>query len=104
MIIREIITMSHKLGLTVVAEGVEEEKQMQYLRESGCDIAGLSLQQSAAQRRINQKTEGVHSLSISTNISTISGSNLVPASSRSLAAAAFLPILFWLGVPLTSVS
>lgn len=38
LIIREIITMSHKLGLTVVAEGVEEEKQMQYLRESGCDI------------------------------------------------------------------
>lgn len=38
LIIREIIAMCHKLGLIVVAEGVEQEKQLEYLRESGCDI------------------------------------------------------------------
>ncbi|MCD1608194.1 MULTISPECIES: putative bifunctional diguanylate cyclase/phosphodiesterase [Stutzerimonas stutzeri subgroup] len=32
-----IIAMAHKLGLKVVAEGVEEEVQLAYLRENGCD-------------------------------------------------------------------
>lgn len=32
-----IIAMAHKLGLRVVAEGVEEEVQLAYLRENGCD-------------------------------------------------------------------
>ena len=31
------IAMSHKLGKTVLAEGVESEEQMQYLRRSECD-------------------------------------------------------------------
>ncbi len=34
-----IITMAHALGKQVVAEGVETEEQMQFLREHGCDIA-----------------------------------------------------------------
>ncbi len=34
-----IITMAHALGKEVVAEGVETEEQMQFLREHGCDIA-----------------------------------------------------------------
>ncbi|EWC43101.1 putative bifunctional diguanylate cyclase/phosphodiesterase [Stutzerimonas stutzeri] len=33
-----IIAMAHKLGLKVVAEGVEEEVQLAYLRENGCDF------------------------------------------------------------------
>ncbi|NMB02125.1 MAG: phosphodiesterase [Firmicutes bacterium] len=37
-IIQELITMCHKLGLKVVAEGVEHEAQREYLAESGCDI------------------------------------------------------------------
>ncbi|MDA0425104.1 putative bifunctional diguanylate cyclase/phosphodiesterase [Stutzerimonas frequens] len=33
-----IIAMAHKLGLKVVAEGVEEAVQLDYLRENGCDF------------------------------------------------------------------
>lgn len=34
----DIISMSHKLGLNVVAEGVENEEQMNYLIQHKCDI------------------------------------------------------------------
>ncbi|MDW7656322.1 MAG: EAL domain-containing protein [Bacillota bacterium] len=33
----DIISMAHRLGHSVVAEGVEHERQMQYLRTYGCD-------------------------------------------------------------------
>jgi len=33
----DIISMAHKLGHTVIAEGVEDERQLQYLREKKCD-------------------------------------------------------------------
>ena len=36
-ITKTIILMGHNLGLNVVAEGVETEEQMEFLRESGCD-------------------------------------------------------------------
>ena len=35
-IVRAIITMAHGLGLTVVAEGVESEEQLELLRREGC--------------------------------------------------------------------
>lgn len=34
-----IIAMAHSLGMTVVAEGVEQEGQFNLLREHGCDLA-----------------------------------------------------------------
>lgn len=33
----DIISMAHKLGHCVVAEGVEHEEQLQYLKNHGCD-------------------------------------------------------------------
>jgi len=38
-ILRAIVAMAHSLGLTVVAEGVENAGQLQFLREIGCDRA-----------------------------------------------------------------
>ncbi|MFB3105965.1 MAG: EAL domain-containing protein [Pseudomonadales bacterium] len=35
--------MSHSLGLTVVAEGVETEQQLDYLRSLNCDAIHLQL-------------------------------------------------------------
>ncbi|WP_446743739.1 putative bifunctional diguanylate cyclase/phosphodiesterase [Silvibacterium acidisoli] len=37
-IVQAIISMSHSLGLEVVAEGVEREEQAAILRELGCDV------------------------------------------------------------------
>ena len=36
---RTIIQMSHSLNLEVVAEGVEEPEQLEFLRRHGCDYA-----------------------------------------------------------------
>jgi diguanylate cyclase (GGDEF)-like protein len=37
-IVSAVIAMAHNLGMTVVAEGVETEEQMQYLAEHSCDM------------------------------------------------------------------
>lgn len=37
LIVSDIVSMGHKTGLKVLAEGVEEEAQKQYLAEVGCD-------------------------------------------------------------------
>jgi EAL domain-containing protein (putative c-di-GMP-specific phosphodiesterase class I) len=37
-IIRGIIGMGHALGMVVVGEGVEEDHQLDYLREQHCDL------------------------------------------------------------------
>jgi EAL domain-containing protein (putative c-di-GMP-specific phosphodiesterase class I) len=38
-IVEASITMAHKLGIEVVAEGVETEAQLDFLRQVNCDIA-----------------------------------------------------------------
>lgn len=38
LIIADVISMAHKIGLSVVAEGVEDERQKAYLQKYGCDI------------------------------------------------------------------
>jgi len=38
-IVRTIITLSHNLGLKVVAEGIEESQQLEILKEFGCEMA-----------------------------------------------------------------
>ncbi|MGZ4789005.1 MAG: putative bifunctional diguanylate cyclase/phosphodiesterase [Terriglobales bacterium] len=38
-IVRVIVMLAHSMGLKVVAEGVEQEEQVSYLRKIGCDMA-----------------------------------------------------------------
>jgi EAL domain-containing protein (putative c-di-GMP-specific phosphodiesterase class I) len=37
-IVRAVLAMTHAMGHRVVAEGVETERQRDWLREQGCDL------------------------------------------------------------------
>ncbi|WP_051307202.1 putative bifunctional diguanylate cyclase/phosphodiesterase [Desulfomicrobium escambiense] len=39
VIVRTIVNLAHSLGLSVVAEGIESERQYQVLKEMGCEFA-----------------------------------------------------------------
>jgi EAL domain-containing protein (putative c-di-GMP-specific phosphodiesterase class I) len=38
-VVRAIISLAHAIGLEVVAEGVANQRQLELLREMGCDLA-----------------------------------------------------------------
>ena len=42
-VVRAIVTLGHALGKEVVAEGVETEAQLAFLRQLGCDAAQVFL-------------------------------------------------------------
>lgn len=51
-IVSAIITMGHSLNLNVIAEGVETEQQMQFLRTKGCDsVQGYYLNRPLSAQR-----------------------------------------------------
>jgi EAL domain-containing protein (putative c-di-GMP-specific phosphodiesterase class I) len=37
-IVAAIIAMAHELGCSVVAEGVETDEELEFLRANGCDV------------------------------------------------------------------
>jgi diguanylate cyclase len=39
VLVRSLVELGHNLGLTVVAEGVEDDATLQALEEVGCDVA-----------------------------------------------------------------
>lgn len=62
-IVKSIISMSQNLGLTVIAEGVEREEQLQHLRELSCEeIQGFIFSKPVSNLRFEeihlQKVEG----------------------------------------------
>ena len=38
IIVAETIKLAKSLGMKIVAEGIEEEKQVEFLAENGCDL------------------------------------------------------------------
>lgn len=38
VVVRQLIQLAHDLGMSVVAEGIEEQEQVEKLRECGCDL------------------------------------------------------------------
>ena len=61
----DIISMAHKLGHSVVAEGIEHERQLAYLRQFGCDkiqgyLISRPLDEEAALALAKQQLSGTH--------------------------------------------
>jgi len=55
MVITSIINLAHNLGLTVVAEGIETEAQLRFLKNQGCDVVqGFFLHYPANDKEVTQ--------------------------------------------------
>jgi len=55
-ITKAIITMAHNLGLKVIAEGVENEQQLLFLSENGCDeVQGFLFSRPVAARDVRHR-------------------------------------------------
>ncbi|MNW66836.1 Cyclic di-GMP phosphodiesterase Gmr [compost metagenome] len=51
--VQTIIVLGHKMGLDVVAEGVEDVSQLAFLNESGCDkVQGYLVSKPVPQRGV----------------------------------------------------
>jgi EAL domain-containing protein (putative c-di-GMP-specific phosphodiesterase class I) len=62
-ITKAIITMAHSLGLKVVAEGVENQQQLTFLAENGCDEAqGFLFSRPVSAREVTQHIEAPRQL------------------------------------------
>lgn len=60
-IVRSIIDMGHQLGMKVVAEGVETQKQLQFLKESDCDyIQGYIFSKPLSKVDFIRLVENIH--------------------------------------------
>ncbi|MEU6646402.1 bifunctional diguanylate cyclase/phosphodiesterase, partial [Saccharomonospora sp. NPDC046836] len=60
-IIKGIVTMAHSMGLTVIAEGVETERQCTMLRDLGCDQAqGYYFGKPAGLAELATPTDSAH--------------------------------------------
>lgn len=54
-IIRSVVSLGHALGMSVTAEGIEDEGQLERLRETGCDLGqGFLLSRPLTETDMNQ--------------------------------------------------
>ena len=60
IIIEAIIEMSHKLGIEVVAEGIEKKEQVDYLKRINCDmIQGYYFEKPISIEKFEEKYKNV---------------------------------------------
>ena len=67
-IVKAIISLAHNLQLSVIAEGVETEAQLEYLRRNGCDeIQGYYISRPVAAEALTKQLQQEKEVSCSIN-------------------------------------